>query len=256
METSDSRPGGGPAPAAGLAPARGGWLRSAVIVVLVDVAAPLAVYNGARAAGLPAVTALVLGGVFPALGLALSAVRRRRLDVAGALVLAGIAVGAVLGLTFHSARLVMAEGSVPTAVFGAGCLGSLRRRPLIYGLALEFSGPDSDRGREMSSLWRYDGYRQVWRVITATWGASLIAESALRVVIIFTTSAGTATAVSKATPFVFFCALSAWTAGYGSYRKRKGERLGHNAALAAAEQSPPRPLGRNSLREARSTAQD
>lgn len=237
METSDARPAGGPAPAGS------GWLRSAVIVVLLDVAAPLAVYNGLRAAGLSAVTALVLGGVFPALGLVFSAVRHRRLDVAGGLVVAGIAVGAVLGLTFHSARLVMAEGSVPTAVFGAGCLASLRRRPLIYGLALEFCGPDSARGREMSSLWRYDGYRQVWRVITATWGAAFIAESALRVVIIFTTPATTATAVSRVAPFVFFGALSAWTVGYGSYRKRKGERLGHNAAPGAAGQSPPRLLG-------------
>lgn len=85
------------------------------------------------------------------------------------MVLAGIAVGAVLGLVFQSARPVMVEGSVPTAVFAVGCLASLRGRPLMFGFAMEFLGPDSAKGREMTALWQYDGYRHVWRVITAAW---------------------------------------------------------------------------------------
>ena len=74
------------------------------------------------------VTALVLSGVFPALGVAIGVIQHRRLDVVGALVLAGILVGTVLGLISHSARLVLMEGSVPTAIFGVACLGSLWTR--------------------------------------------------------------------------------------------------------------------------------
>jgi intracellular septation protein A len=208
--------------------------------VIVDIAVPLALYSALRSAGLSALTALVLSGVFPALSVLAGLIRHRRLEVVGALVLAGIVLGAVLGLVFHSPRLVLVEGSVPTAVFGIACLGSLclgslrpgtpRARPLMYGFALEFTGPDSARGREMSDLWRHDGYRQVWRVITAAWGAAFLFEAVLRVVIIYSTSTGTALAISNVTPWVFAGVMSAWTFAYGVYRKRKGER----AAAASA----------------------
>ncbi|HEX7995725.1 MAG TPA: VC0807 family protein, partial [Streptosporangiaceae bacterium] len=119
----------------------------------------------------------------------------------------------------------LVEGSVPTAVFGVGCLGSLRARPLMFSFALEFVGPDSAKGREMTELWQYDGYRHVWRVITAAWGAVFLIEAAVRVVIIYTVSAGTALAISKVTPFLFVGMMSAWTFVYGSYRKRKSEGM-------------------------------
>jgi hypothetical protein len=56
--------------------------------------------------------------VFPAAGVIIGIIQRRRVDAVGLLVLAGIAVGAILGLVSHNARLVLDEGSVPTAVFG------------------------------------------------------------------------------------------------------------------------------------------
>ena len=146
----------------------GGRIRSIAIIAIFDVGVPLAAYSLLRSAGLSTVvTALVLSGVFPALGVTIGVIRNRRIDVFGALVLAGIIVGTILGLISHSARLVLAEGSVPTAVFGVACLGSLRaRRPLMFSLALEFAGPDTARGREMTRLWQFEGYRRVFRVIT------------------------------------------------------------------------------------------
>ena len=203
--------------------AKGSWLRSSARIGIVDIGIPLAAYYLLRSAGLTTVAALALSGVFPALSVTFGAIRHRRLEVVGALVLAGIVVGAVFGLVFHSARLLLVEGSVPTAVFGVACLGSLRARPLMFGFALAFVGPDSARGREMTELWQYDGYRHVWRIITAAWGAAFLIEAALRVVVIYSASAGTALAISKFTPFLFVGAMSAWTVGYGSYRKRKGE---------------------------------
>jgi hypothetical protein len=92
---------------AGPTAANGGWLRSITTIVIFDVAAPLAAYNLLRSAGLTAVTALLLSGVFPALGVTLGAIWHRRLDLVGALVLAGILVGTVLGLVSHSAKLLL-----------------------------------------------------------------------------------------------------------------------------------------------------
>jgi len=108
--------------------ARGGWLRSAAMIVVFDVAAPLVAYNVLRSAGMTAVSALILSGVFPALGVGIAAAATRRLDVVGVVVLAGIVVGTILGLISHSARAVLVEGSVPTGIFGVACLGSLWAR--------------------------------------------------------------------------------------------------------------------------------
>jgi hypothetical protein len=206
---------------------KGGRLRSITMIVIFDVAAPLAAYNVLRSAGLSAVTALLLSGVFPVLGVTIGAVRNRRLDVVGALVLAGIVMGTVLGLVSHSARLVLVEGSVPTAVFGVACLGSLwARHPLMFSVVREFTGPDTAKGQEMARLWRYEeGFRRDFRVITAVWGVGFLLEAALRVVIVYNVSTGTALAISKVMPFLFGGIVSAWTLAYGAHRKKRSVRM-------------------------------
>lgn len=209
-------------------------LRPIAMIVIFDIAAPLAAYALLRSAGMTAVTALLLSGAFPALGVAVGVIRHRRLDVVGTLVLAGIIVGTALGLVSHSARLVLVEGSVPTGVLGAACLGSLcTRRPLMFSFALEFTGQDTDQGREMTSLWQHEGYRRVFRVITAVWGTGFLLEAALRVAIVFNASTGTALVSSKITPILWAAALSAWTVAYGVRQKKKGERS------AASVEIPP-----------------
>ena len=226
---TDAAPSAGPSGQADkAAPRTGGRLRSIAMIVIFDVAAPLAAYGLLRAAGLTAVTALVLSGLFPALGVTISAVRSHRMDVIGALVLAGIAIGTALGLVSHSTRLVLLEGSVPTAVFAVACLGSLRTpRPLMYSFALEFTGPDSASGREMANLWQYPQFRHIFRVITAVWGGGFLLEAALRVVVVYNTSTGTALATSKVTPFVWAAVLTGWTVAYGTHQKKKGDRGSH-----------------------------
>lgn len=204
----------------------GGRFRGITMIVIFYIAVPLAAYKLLRMAGLSAVTALLLSGVFPAAGVAIGVIRHRRLDAIGSLVLAGIVAGTVLGLVFHSARPVLLEGSVPTAVFGLACLGSLwARKPLMFSFALEFAGRDTARGQEMIRLWQFEGYRRVLRVITAVWGAGFLIEAALRVIVVYRTSIGTAQAISNITPFVFGGILSVWTIAYGAYRKKKGERM-------------------------------
>ena len=223
---------------AGSAGTKSGRLLSIALIAIFDVAAPLAAYSALRSAGWSAVAALLLSGVFPALGVTIGAVRNRRLDAVGALVLAGIVVGTVLGLVSHSARLLLVEGSVPTGVFGVVCLGSLwARHPLMFTVAREFTGPDTARGQEMTRLWQHDGYRHVLRVITAVWGVGFLLEAALRVVIVYHTSTGTALTISKITPFLFGGILSAWTVAYGAHHRKKGERLA--AAGEATEASSP-----------------
>ena len=145
------------------------------MIVVFDIAGPLVAYSLLRSAGQSAVTALVLSGAFPALGVAAGLIRHRRADTIGVLVLAGIAVGTVLGLLSGDPRLVLVEGSVPTAVFGLLCLGSLwARRPLIYRFAIEFIGAETPKGRDFESLWQYPAFATPsgstpWSGASRTW---------------------------------------------------------------------------------------
>jgi hypothetical protein len=208
-------------------------------IAIFDVAGPLVAYQILHSEGLSSVLALVLSGVLPGIAVVGGLIRHRRVDAVGLLVLAGIAVGTVLGLVSGNARLVLIEGSVPTAVFGLMCLGSLRsRRPLIFRFALEFMGADTPRGREFDGLWQYPGFRHVFWLFTVVWGVAYLAEAAARVVIVETTSTGTALAVSKVMPYAVAGLLTGWMFLYGRRARRQGERL---AAQAAAEQAAAAP---------------
>jgi hypothetical protein len=209
--------------------------------VLFDVVGPLAAYYLLRSAGLSTVLALVLSGVLPAFGISLGVVRNRRLDGIGILVLAGIVIGTVLGLASGSAHLVLLDGTVPTAVFGVICLGSLwSKRPLIFRFALESMGPDTPKWRDFADRWRYPGFRHAFRVITVVWGLAFLAEAAAQVIIIETASTGTAKATSNAMPFVFAGVVVAWNVYYAKRGQRKGE-LAAKAARARGETPPAMP---------------
>jgi hypothetical protein len=202
------------------------WLpirpRRIALMVTFDLAGPLAVYSLLRSAGMSAVLALVISGVPPAVGIAIGALVDRRLDVIGVVVLAGIAVGTVLGLTSRNARLFLIEGSVPTTVFALACLLSVRTtRPLIFRLALDLIGPDTPKGREVTGAWRYPAFRRAFRIITAAWGVGYLLEAAVRVVLVETVPTGPAFLFSKIAPYVFAVAMSIWTLGYGEHHKNK-----------------------------------
>jgi hypothetical protein len=210
-------------------------------IAVFDLAGPLVTYSVLRSAGMSTVGALILSGVFPAFGVLLGVARDRRVDFFGVLVLAGIAVGTALGLASGSARLVLLEGSVPTAVFGAVCIGSLwTARPLMYRFAIEFIGADTPKGRDFADKWRYPGFRHAFRVTTVVWGVAYLAEAIARVIIVESTSTGTALVMSKVMPYAVAGVLAAWNVAYGRRARRRGERLGA-AAHARGEVPPPMP---------------
>jgi hypothetical protein len=209
-------------------------------IVVFDTAGPLVAYTMLRSAGLSSVSALILSGILPGVAVLGSLIRHRRLDAVGVLVLAGIAVGTILGLVSGSARLVLMEGSVPTAVFGLLCLASLRsRRPLIFRFALDFMGPDTPRGRDFDGLWRYPGFRHVFWLFTVVWGLAYLAEAAARIVIVETTSTSTALALSKVMPYAVAGVLVGWMFLYGRHARRQGERMAAAAEATAAEAAAP-----------------
>ena len=215
-DTSPSRPRRG----------AGAWIKALLPTVVFDIVGPLIVYYGLKAAGLSNVTALIISGVLPAFRVLGELVRHNRVDAIGVLVLAGIVVGSVVGLVSHSARLVLLEGVVPTAVFGIVCLASLATsRPLMHRLAVTFMGPDSPRGQEFAGMWRYQGFRHVLRVITVVWGLVYLLEAAAKAEIVLSMSISSAKAISQVLPYVVFGLVAGWNVWYGKRRWAEAEQL-------------------------------
>lgn len=197
-----------------------------MMMLVFDLGGPLVTFSLLRSNGMSTVPALIISGIFPALGIVISAVVDRRLDIIGVVVLAGLVVGTVLGLISDNARLYLLEGAVPSLVFAVACLASLRAaKPLIYRFAVELIGPDTPKGREIVGAWRYSGFRRAFRVITAAWGVAYLLEVAARLVVVETASTGIALLFSKVVPYVFAVILSIWTLAYGEREKKKAELL-------------------------------
>ena len=212
------------------------------MILVFDLVGPLLAYTGLRSGGMGTVAALIISGIFPALGIAIGALVDRRLDIIGVVVLAGLVVGTVLGLISNNARLYLVEGAVPSLVFALACLGTLRAsKPLIYRFAVELLGPDTPKGRDVIGAWQYRGFRRAFQVITAAWGVAYLIETAARLVVVETTSTGFALLFSKLAPYAFALTLSAWTIAYGELEKKKAEQL-------AAAESPGAPVAADSER--------
>ncbi len=203
-------------------------------VAVFDIAGPVAVYYVLRAAGTADVTALIVSGILPAIGVAISVSRHRRIDAIGLLALLGIVAGTSAGLVSHSARLVLMEGSVPTAVFGLTCLGSLlTSRPLMYRIGLQARGEDTAGGRRIRALWAQPSGQHAFRVITLVWGVTFLAEAAIRVLIVETVSGGNALLMVKLMPYVVLVGMVRWLAFY-TRRLRDEARLPSTGAAPSA----------------------
>jgi len=205
--------------------ARRARLEALAPIIFFDVAGPLAVYYGARSAGLSTVVALVLSGVLPAIRVVATVLRHRRLDVIGALVLSGVAIGTASGLASGSARLYLLDGIVPTVVLGVACLVSLlSARPMMFRIALETIGEDTAKGRAFADMWRFPSFRLTFRVITMVWGSVFLFESIVQAVIVETSSINTAKNTSNLLPVAFLVLTFAWTSAYGKRAQRRGEQ--------------------------------
>jgi len=210
-------------------------VRQVAMILVFDLGGPLVAYTLLRSGGMSTVAALIISGIFPALGIAIGALVDRRLDIIGVVVLAGLAVGTVAGLISNNARLYLVEGAVPSLVFALACLGTLRAsKPLIYRFAVELLGPDTSKGRDVIGAWQYPGFRRAFRVITAAWGVAYLIEVAARLVVVETTSTGIALLFSKLVPYAFALGLSLWTLLYGEHEKKKAEQLAAAVGTLAA----------------------
>jgi hypothetical protein len=152
-----------------------------VTALLMNVAVPLGLYYGLRSAGVAVVPALLVGAVLPALRTVWTAVRERRLDALGALVLVMVAVSVAMAAVTGDPRVLLARDSWGTGLIGLWLLGSLlTARPAVLALGAEVM--PADQARAMLDRWAADPRLRANVVrVSALWGAAFLLDAVVRV---------------------------------------------------------------------------
>ncbi|QWF80198.1 hypothetical protein HUW46_03617 [Amycolatopsis sp. CA-230715] len=163
-----------------------GEIRQTIVAVLVDVVLPLAGYYALRAFDVAETTALVLSGLPPALRVAVTFARTRRVDAMGLfvvlLVLLNLGTAALTG----DARLLLVRGGWLSLLIAGWMLGSLvlGSRPVTYLACRSLLVGKADH---LDRLWEaHASFRQVWRRLTAIWGGATLFGCALNIVTAYT----------------------------------------------------------------------
>ena len=221
-----------PAPASASSVA-GGRTAGLLGLLLGDLAAPIAIFYGARAAGASTGLALVLGGAVCLPRQLAEVARKRRLDGLGVAVLVSFALGGVLSLVSGDARVLVVKDAIwPVAaglVVGASCL---RGKPVTFFIFR----PMLTQGRAANRPF-WDGvwaaaagapFRRCLRVLAVVWTVVLLAAGAVELTLAFTLPLSTAAAAPTVVHVLALAVLLGFT---GLYAKSTG--LGVRRSLEA-----------------------
>jgi uncharacterized membrane protein len=151
-----------------------------VRTVLLDVAPPLVGYYGLRACGASEYVALVAATVLSGLKVTHAAVKARRLDPFACYLLLTFGLSLAVALATTDPKLVLAGHTMVNGVGGLLFLGScLVGTPLTQVVAERFT-PTDDEPEPGAEEFR----RKVHVLLSAMWGAGLLLEVAVRLLVI------------------------------------------------------------------------
>lgn len=160
--------------------------RAALVMALLDVAAPLAMFYGMRWAGVDQWLALVVSGAVPLLMLAYRSATERRLEMLALFTLSILVCGTAVGLITGDPRLLLARESYLTGLVGLWMIRTLwGNRPFALQATLPLL-PGAD-AQSSEDDWQHDAsFRQVMRTMTLAWGGAFLVDAVARVVMAYT----------------------------------------------------------------------
>ena len=161
-----------------------------LVPYLVDIVGPFVAYAIVHWLGAPAFWALTVGGLVAGTSTAINTVRRRGLDTVGTLVVIEIAVSIALTLLVHDERLILIRPSFYTLVAAVYLLYTAAiGKPLTFEAARPIATKgDPARNASYDRAWAASPeFRRTHTMVTTGFGVALIADSVLRVVIVYTT---------------------------------------------------------------------
>lgn len=195
--------------------------RKLIMRFLPDVIVPALIYFLLRALRLEPAPALLVAAAYSGGRVGFVAVVHRRPNVIGGLVGVGVLIGGLLTLITGESRFLIARESVVSGILGLILLVSWAiRRPVIYSLIKMMNRDDRETADRLDQLWQHDpGFRHAMMIITAVWGAAAVAESAIRIVLVFVLALDLMAAVSVALQVGTAVALVGWTIWYRKLRR-------------------------------------
>ena len=206
-----------PAPDAGLRRV----VRANVITVVFEVIVPMVLFYGLRAGGVSQWWALMAGVLVAAPYVGWTIARNRRVDLVALFTLSVLVLSVVLGLLSDDPRtLAIREGW--TAALG-GLFGLWMLVTVVVGkpaqLTLGRTVAEIKRGVEGAAAWaaRWDTdarFRRGLRIDTAAWGAVLLANAVVHVVLVYTLPIDLISLVTTVEWFASLACLITWHVWY------------------------------------------
>jgi hypothetical protein len=206
-----------PAPDAGLRRV----IRANVLTVVFEVIVPMVLFYGLRAAGVSQWWALMAGVLVAVPYVGWTVARNRRVDLLAVFTLSVLVLSVVLGLLSDDPRtLAIREGW--TAALG-GLFGLWMLVTVVTGkpaqLTLGRTIAEVKRGVEGAAAWaaRWDTdvrFRRGLRIDTAVWGAVLLANAVVHVVLVYTLPIDLISGVTTVEWFASLALLITWHVWY------------------------------------------
>jgi hypothetical protein len=196
-------------------------VRANVMAVVFEVVVPMALFYGLRAAGVSQWWALMAGVLVAAPFVVWTIVRNRRVDLVAMVTLSVLVLSVVLGLLSDDPRtLAIREGW--TAALG-GLFGAWMLVTVFVGrpaqLTLGRTIAEVKRGAEGAAAWvaRWDTdarFRRGLRIDTAAWGAVLLANAVVHVVLVYVLPIDLISLVTTVVWFAVLACLITWHVWY------------------------------------------
>lgn len=200
--------------------------RAVISSLIWDIGAPIIVYYPLRLLGASEVLALAAATAVALGRIAFVALRDRRFDGFAALLAVMFGIGLALTLATGDPRVILAKDSVITGVLGAAFLGSCAvGRPLMYALTRRMLPPErqaeADRRLETDPV-----YRSRLVTLSVVWGAILLAEAAVRVVLLYVLPVDVMFGLSHVLQFAAIGLAVLWSMVYGRRARRAAAGAG------------------------------
>jgi intracellular septation protein A len=205
-------------------------IREVILSVGINGLLPLLAYN-LLTPHLSEIEALTLVSLIPLADNLVSFLRHRRLDVFGLFMLAGLLLSLGVVLLGGDQKFILIKESFLTGAIGLVMLASLvLPRPLLFYFAAHFTaGKSQEAQAEFGERWHSSYFRFVMYLMTIVWGLALVAEAAIRIVLVLSlNSTTTFLAVSPLVQYAITGGTIAWTVWYARYSSRKVAQLRHD----------------------------
>jgi hypothetical protein len=154
--------------------------------LLIELAAPLALFYGLRALGVNQVLALLLGAALSMIRAARTILTQRRVGGVTMFVLGAMVLTVATSFIVGDPRVLLIRNGWGMAAMGVWMLLTLfARRPFLYEAARVVF--DEAKQQAWAQSWeRFPPFQQLLRICSAVWGGACLIDAGLRVLMAFT----------------------------------------------------------------------